>query len=114
MLEADVKTTSGREISAAQFRASKDFSGKSDEQIARELKVNARGINLSDPDKKDLSHYKQEMVELEAKYELTLRQLPSEQGKHAAIAFAVWLFPSLLVLVLGYAFAWVVGGFKRA
>ncbi len=111
VLESDVKRTSAREITASQFRTSKEFAGKTDEQIAREMTKNALAIDLADPDKKDLARYKEEVSALAVKYEVKLRELPSEQRKHAAIAFIV--LPSLAVLLLGYAVAWIVRGFKR-
>ena len=46
-LESDVKRTSGRDISAAQFRSAKDLVDKTDEQVARDLTKNAKGIDLS-------------------------------------------------------------------
>ena len=112
-LEADVKRTTGKEITAAQYRASNNFQNKSDEQIAREMTQNAKDIDLTKPDKQNLGQYQKDIASLAAKYEKTLESLPVEQAKHAGLAFLVWLFPSLCVLALGYAVGWVIGGFKK-
>ncbi len=112
-LEADVKRTTGKEITAAQFRASNDFQNKSDEQIAREMTQNAKDIDLTKPDKQDLGQYQKDIASLAEKYGRRLEKLPMEKAKHAGASFLVWLLPSLCVLALGYAVGWVISGFKK-
>ena len=63
-LESDVKRTSGREISAAQFRSAKDLVDKTDEQVARDLTSNAKEIDLNKPEKKELAQFKGEVITL--------------------------------------------------
>ena len=113
LLEADVKRTTKQEITAAQFRASKDLAGKDDEQVARKLAEDARSIDVTDTAKQDLARYKTEVGVLADRFEAKLKELPSEQLKHAGLALAAWLIPSTSVLVLGYATAWVIRGFRR-
>ncbi len=113
-LAADVQRTTGKEITATQFRASKDFQNKSDEQIAQEMTRNAKDIDTTKPDKQDLGQYKQDIASLAEKYEVKLGNLPLEHVKHAGLAFLIWLLPSLSVLALGYAVGWVIHGFKKA
>jgi hypothetical protein len=112
-LENDVKRTSGREISAAQFRSAKDLFDKTDEQVARDLTYNAKEIDLGKPEQKELSQYKAEVLMLEAKYETQLESLLRLQLTHWAYAIFAWLGPSLALLLLGYAFAWIARGFRH-
>jgi uncharacterized membrane protein YdfJ with MMPL/SSD domain len=109
--EAILKST-GKDYSVIQFRASKDFQNKTDEQIAQEMTKRAKEIDLSKPDKQDLGEYQKQIATLGTVYGQQIEGLPIEQAKHAGWSFLVWLIPSLCMLFLGYAVSWVMSGFK--
>lgn len=112
-LAADARKATGEQITVIQLRAHKIFQNKSDEQIARELTQKAKDIDLTKPDMQISGQYKEDIASLAGKYEVRLETLPMEQAMHVGYAFLIWLFPSLSMLVLGYAVGWVVNGFKK-
>jgi hypothetical protein len=109
----DLATTSGKSFSAEGIRSIKAFKEKSDEQIAQEITSTAASLDLTQPDKQDLLGYKKMIGTLEVERQQNLQSVSNEQLKTLVTGFAVWLLPSMAMLLFGYLVAWVYRGFKR-
>ena len=93
-LESSVERDSGRHIPAGDFRAAKDFIGKSDEEIARLMTARAKSIDTSDAGKENLETYKAKIAEIASRHEFELADFNHERIKHSLLAVFFWIGPA--------------------
>lgn len=70
-------------------------------------------INGSSTIKNEAEKFKKTVLDLETKYRAQLDKLPQDQLNFYLSCLSYWLIPSLVLLFLGQAIAWVIRGFRR-
>jgi hypothetical protein len=89
------------------------FPKLTDKELVQKLTEGARKTDLNDPMKKDLTRYKEKILQLESTYLPRLDALSTERVKVVGWGVLGWAGPLAILYGLGLAVAWVVRGFHQ-